>query len=825
MIQASIRSEKLEHYNYHRARLIDLCTKADELLKKAQCTQKRHEAYSTPADKLKADTYTLVLIGAFQSGKSTLFNYLCDGRELSPVGPGGGGLRTSGCMVTAHPQPEGDKERAVITWRKPEDLLSALGTTLIKYYDKPTSLTCLTSREVNLDNEADRKRLASIAVQELSKGEATLSNSEKELLRFTLVVCRFYKEFAENCKKGTTTCTPDEAVVLTSYPQDWANKWLTTKEESSWYELPQFSKDEVNFAFCAGVELFLDSPILRDIGCSIIDCPGLFISKWDTEIAERCIREANAILYMFAGNKSLTQEDVEALKECVRLGGSHKMIFGANVRINRNNWTRLLEQGVLPTLKLNGITNPVVHNFHSAIALRSREWMYQQYDALPESSQAAIEYDIHLKGKPMSVEAYLRRELSKHISTYTDFEESLDDYENNYNALETLSGVPAFVGAASNHVVQTRATSVLIHEGTRQLKASLTQAVAEMEQQIELLDKDVAEARTVLNTELGKLNDFQRDRELHETAITRACNGAIASIYDHFNEKIDKLIQDRKEEIIKITSNHIPAAGNMKMAGGWNKLIDKIKGLTNNQIIAEIAAKVKVEDRQDIMLKYAENLGSILSDVLTQVKNEVERDLKGMEAFTCLKNEFDSRRLSLMRQISSFKHVGSIAELTPVFPDDYSTSISAMAIPTATQLLQNTFSETDKFSEWIWNILTFGIKHFFFTKDAWARKISDTFLPEFKAKTMDSLKACMEQTNPDGPISVLRGTLATFKSCFISAEERIQATLREAEDILNDAQHSANLIPELKAICKNINNMLADLQQMETDIRADFPSA
>ena len=821
MIQTCIRSEKLEHYNYHRTRLLDLCAKSDELLKKAQCAQKRHEAFSTPADKLKADTYTLVLIGAFQSGKSTLFNYLCDGRELSPVGPGGGGLRTSGCMVTAHPLPEGDKERAIITWRKPEELLSALGTTLIKYYDKPTSFTCLTSREVNLDNEADRRRLAELAVQELCKEGATLSNSEKELLRFTLVVCRFYNDFADSCKQGSTTCTPDEAVVLTSYPQDWANKWLTTQQEGSWYELPQFSSEEVNFAFCAGVELFLDSAILRDIGCSIIDCPGLFISKWDTEIAERCIREANAILYMFAGNKSLTQEDVEALKECVRLGGSHKMIFGANVRVSLDNWTRLLEQGVLPTLKLNGFDNPVVHNFHSAIALRSREWLYQQNNMLSESSQAAIEYDIQLTGKPMSVEAYLRKELNKYISTYTNFEESLQDYEDNCNALDKLSGVPAFVGAASNHVVQTRATSVLIHEGTRQLRASLTQAVAEMEQQIELLDKDVADARTILEEEQEKLRDFQRNRELHESAITRLCNEAIGQIYERFNADIDKLIQAKEEEIIKITKGHIPAAGQMKAADWWNKGID----IFNERFKTEILSNWRVEDRQDLSLKYAEKLGALLSEVLTQVKAEVERELPSSNAVRTLKDEFDSRRLSLMKQISSFKHVGSIAELTPVFPDDYSSSISAMAIPTATQLLQNTFSETDNFGEWIWNILTFGLKHFFFTRDAWAREISETFLPEFKKKTEDSLKNCMEQTNPDGPISVLRGTLGSFKSSFITAEKRIQSTLHEAEVLLNNAVHSADIIPVLKSISKDIDKVLVELEQMESDIRADFPSA
>ena len=178
-----------------------------------------------------------------------------------------------------------------------------------------------------------------------------------------------------------------------------------------------------------------------------------------------------------------------------------------------------------------------------------------------------------------------------------------------------------------------------------------------------------------------------------------------------------------------------------------------------------------------------------------------------------------------MKQISSFKHVCSNAELKPEFPDDYSSSISALAIPTATQLLQNTFAETDKFSEWIWNILTFGLKDFCFTRKAWAEKICEKFLPEFKAKTKESLKNCMEQTNPDGPITVLRGTLAHFKTCFSSAEKRIQDTLSEAEKLLNDAQRSADIIPEFQSICKDITKMLDGLQQMEADIRADFLSA
>ena len=38
--------------------------------------------------KVESDRMTLTLVGEFQSGKSTMFNYLCGGKELSPIGRG-----------------------------------------------------------------------------------------------------------------------------------------------------------------------------------------------------------------------------------------------------------------------------------------------------------------------------------------------------------------------------------------------------------------------------------------------------------------------------------------------------------------------------------------------------------------------------------------------------------------------------------------------------------------------------------------------------------------------------------------------------------------
>ena len=44
--------------------------------------------------KCQEDQFEIALVGEFQGGKSTTFNALCDGREISPRGLGGGGLKT-----------------------------------------------------------------------------------------------------------------------------------------------------------------------------------------------------------------------------------------------------------------------------------------------------------------------------------------------------------------------------------------------------------------------------------------------------------------------------------------------------------------------------------------------------------------------------------------------------------------------------------------------------------------------------------------------------------------------------------------------------------
>lgn len=794
-MSTNICSEKLEQYNFHRSRLIDFCGKADKVLKTAAEIQKRPDNYENPADKLKADTYTLVLIGAFQSGKSTLFNYLCDGRELSPVGPGGGGIRTSGCQVTAHPIKEGEKERAEITWRSPAELLSALGSCLIEYFEEPSSPYTLTEKEVNLASEQDRAKLAGFAVQKLTDPEEKHSDNDRELLRFTLIVCKFYGQFAARCSSGKSTCSLEESVKLSSYPQDWCSKWQYIEETQDW-SLPGFTADEVNFAFCGGVELFLDSPILRSLGCSIIDCPGLFISKWDTDIATRCIREANAILYMFGGNKALTQEDLAALKTAVQLGGRHKIIFGANLHVARVQWDNILQNAIIPTLKTNGFDNPVVHNFHSAIALRSRELMLCEYDMLSPMSEAAIKLDIALDKEDMEVIEFLRDQLDQHISNLTRRKMNLANFKNDYNALDQFSGVPAFVSSANEFVVRNRAVSILVHEGTQQISASLQLASAELGQKVELLEKDVEQAREILDGEEAALKEFQSSRQLYENNITNALKRSEAALKKYYESRVARKVEERKEKLIDITCDKMPS--------------------TFGSIFTDKNKRIK---------EYSAAVGEVLKSVLEEIRKEILDGFTGLTAFVAYKDAYEGNRNKLLQEAEAFKELKGLASINPQFPESFVNSVQGMLLPQAEKLMEEDFNQQGGFWKFVWEILLFGLGAFFRDDRARAKAIVDNFLKDFQKMTFDQLWKCMEQDTPEGPMKALKSSLTDFRKCFNEAEKIVRRNLDVAKSLLDDVKRTADVVPTYKQLSAELLQLKDECGKLEARVREDFPSS
>ena len=91
-------------YSKRRDELICIFSNIQEAIQKKPEMEEKYfpnlvETLSARIKKLSEDQFKMVLCGAFQGGKSTTFNAICNGRDLSPTGFG---IKTSACLVEAH---------------------------------------------------------------------------------------------------------------------------------------------------------------------------------------------------------------------------------------------------------------------------------------------------------------------------------------------------------------------------------------------------------------------------------------------------------------------------------------------------------------------------------------------------------------------------------------------------------------------------------------------------------------------------------------------------------------------------------------------------
>lgn len=802
MSHSKFSSEKQENYKKAKEKLLQFLQRADASFVEAATLLDipREDSIPVIADKVSNDIFSLVLIGAFQSGKSTLFNYLCDGRELSPVGPGGGGIRTSGCRVSAHCIEEGSEEYAIISWRSADELLRSLGNKLLPYYAEKrgkSGADYLTESIVNLHNEAERKQLADYAWEQLKKGK--LTSDDKELLRFTLLVCRFFPEFSDKTGAGSSRHSVQEVVKLTSYPQNWNALWLAAMKTG---DLSSFS-GLVSFAFVAGCDFYLDSPILRDLGCSVTDCPGLFISKWDTTIAEQCIRQADALLYMFAGEKALTMGDINALKACVDMGGEHKMLFGANLRISHKHWARLEEDSVLPDLKDNGFSHPHIHPFHSGIALRARERFLLEYGWLDITSQQGIDLDISLDSEFITSgdsntdrAKYLEDTLNRFIANLTGFGKTLANYNvTDGQSLEELSGVPAFIKSAKDYVIEHKAPSLLVHQGINVVMRELNNIVSAMRAKHDWLSNDTETARKTLDALSQQLLELQGNKEHACKNIHNSIKQHEKDIMQHFVDIQNAVIDSKRGEIEQLFIDNSP---------------DTLEVVFLCYDEAELAGN------------FARGLENIFKQGLDEVKKKVETDFNALPAFREIRNTFEDERKRLIKDVKELKGIPNLQIMNVDLPSDWATSAAEIVIPDS-EVIQDAI--TDHGALWIqeiMNILAFGFLKIWVNKESRAQAFADQYMPKFKNQFAGLLWQVMY--SPGAPMQTIWDAYGRFGAAFEGALQQADALKAAAEKDLTgkDTNERKALIQALDAAVKQVECTISEAQEVKIELQENL---
>ena len=268
-------------YEQKRNELIGLLNETSTL----KIPEKYAQELAASAKKCLENSFDIALIGEFQGGKSTTFNALCDGRDISPRGLGGGGIKTSAAAISAqniadNETKEGLSEWAEVTFKTPYALAlgmhGILGVKLAENsnfralsqmkdddFNIPESFASLFNIEDNRHLQFAKETIAG-TWREWEQDRAKFSEDELDQLRISTLVTRFYgtPEYKKMIQK--TVLPIDKFQNLVAFPKDWAIRWGNGADAS-------FNIEEISFVFLDSVLVRLHSENLERIGCRITD--------------------------------------------------------------------------------------------------------------------------------------------------------------------------------------------------------------------------------------------------------------------------------------------------------------------------------------------------------------------------------------------------------------------------------------------------------------------------------------------------------------------------------------------------------------------------
>ncbi|MEI3651681.1 MAG: dynamin family protein [Dolichospermum lemmermannii FEM_B0920] len=371
--------------------------------------------------------FTIALIASFQSGKSTTLNAFADGREIAPRGLGGGGIKTSACLVKVRNPNQGEKETAKITWRTHKDLLlrldEILGTTacLIPNSEISKKLRVIKQNKAKSITEKEKEKynreyfsiidfrtvagkilLQQALMEELKVCNDSVQKGSEEiedkldLLRFAMIVLAYHNDPALKNLQEQTDFQPNEIENYLKFPEEFTERWNKCFDNFQENLVgKEFKLSEVMYAFIEEVTYIVNSENLKKSGAQIVDCPGLFISHYDTLTARIAMQESSAIWYLLTGDKQLSKSEKETLSIIKSAGLASKVFFGVNYKDNPDTKKNVFSE-ILQELKKLGFTDSYQIQFlyfNAFLALRAMQGEKLLSNSLDSYSQEQIKRD------------------------------------------------------------------------------------------------------------------------------------------------------------------------------------------------------------------------------------------------------------------------------------------------------------------------------------------------------------------------------------------------------------------------------------------------
>lgn len=259
-----------------------------KLLEDIEDCKKHTHTICRVAENCKNGKFLVLVLGDFQSGKSTTIDALCDGRHISAIGDG---TATSAVLVLVS---YGEEDSLRIYWREKEQFLPIFERIkrIMPEYDWVSFELDKKEERIKLTNAIDKVRH--------SVRERNLNQEDVKFLMLCDLILAFYGTKILQEQKACLQSLSNVSEI-TRFPKDGETKW---KREG----VNSFTVEEAIFVFIDSVSCTTPSETLKKLNCTVIDSPGLFNSAYDTMVTESAMVAAHAIFYLLPYHKGIGQD-------------------------------------------------------------------------------------------------------------------------------------------------------------------------------------------------------------------------------------------------------------------------------------------------------------------------------------------------------------------------------------------------------------------------------------------------------------------------------------------------------------------------------------
>ena len=443
--------------------------------------------------------FEIVLVAEFQGGKSTTFNALCDGRDLSPRGLGGGGIKTSAAIISAQNISDGETKNGMDEWAEITfkskyeiqygmfDILHDGGlaenesfhASIIKSGVKQDDYSFKVSnaeefaKTLDLDNpvhkQAIRKTLNNWWTQ-WNSDKASLSNDELDRLRIATLTEHFYgtPEYKELITKTIAGIYDFQSLI--AFPIDWNTRWSNGQNAS-------FKLSEVAFIFIARTLLRIKSENLARLGCRITDCPGLFANSFDTEVAKKAITLSDAVWYLVGGAKQIGQQELDSLSLIKGMGMASKIVGSVNFRGRHKNIEANIFPATKSVLEANGFNFPLLPYDARLAFLANQGERLEQHKGLSDNDLYGMKIDsenIDTSPLPAPEEMWTSMINDAGVITGVKNLKSVDDVSEESVALvREVSNIDEVMAFLNKDIISKKSHAILIDNGSKKAADAL----------------------------------------------------------------------------------------------------------------------------------------------------------------------------------------------------------------------------------------------------------------------------------------------------------------------------------------------------------------